>query len=353
MSGERILFVANAGPLVGGGHVMRSLTLAQALAARGAAPAFLAAPGVPEVLDAFAPDMPRLNVDLDDAHAVLEATDEAAFDAIVFDHYGLGSAEHLRIGRGRPTLAIDDLADRPLAADLVVDSGLQRRAEDYLGLIPPGARLLLGPAYAPVRPEFASLRPRALSRPLGPVRRILVAMGLTDVCGITAQVLDKIRPRIGEAVIDVALGEAAPSRAGLQRLARRDTRLTIHVDTPRMAELTAAADFAVGAAGSSVWERCTLALPSLLLILADNQRPSAQALESRGAALVLDPAAAGFEPDFERALQRLLIDPAARARLSAKAAEICDGQGAGRTADAFLEIIAARDSTPRGNVDNG
>lgn len=353
MTGPRILFVANAGPLVGGGHVIRSLTLAQALAARGAAPAFLAAPGVSEVLGAFAPDMARLETDLDDAQAVLDATDETAFDAVVFDHYDLGSAEHLRLGRGRPTLAIDDLADRPLAADLIVDSGLQRRAEDYLGLIPPGARLLLGPAYAPVRPEFVSLRPRALSRPFGPVRRILVAMGLTDVGGITAAVLDRLRPRIGDAAIDVALGEAAPSRAGLQRLARRDTRLTIHVDTPRMAELSAAADLAIGAAGSSVWERCTLALPSLLLIVADNQRPSAKALEARGAALVFDPVSEDFEEQFERALQRLLIDPGARARLSAKSAEVCDGQGAGRTADAFLEIIAARDGTPRGNDDNG
>jgi UDP-2,4-diacetamido-2,4,6-trideoxy-beta-L-altropyranose hydrolase len=154
-------------------------------------------------------------------------------------------------------------------------------------------------------------------------------------------------------VIDVALGEAAPSRSGLERLARRDTRLHIHVDTPRMAELCAAADFAVGAAGSSVWERCTLALPSLLLILAENQRPSARALEAHGAAMVFDPRSEDFESAFERALQRLLIDPAARARLSAKSAEICDGQGAGRTADAFLEIIAARDSKSRGNGDNG
>jgi len=347
----RILFIVDAGPQVGGGHVMRSLTLARALAERGAPCAFLNAPGVAAMLSAFAPDMPRIDADLGDAQALLEATDEAAFDAVVFDHYGLTAADHRQIGRGRPALTIDDLADRPLAADIVVDSGPQRRAEDYQGLIPPGARLLLGPGYAPVRPEFAALRGQALARTPGPVKRVLVAMGLTDVGGVTGEVLDRLRPRVGDAAIDIVLGDSAPSRGGLERLARRDTRLRLHVDTPHMAELMAAADFAVGAAGSSSWERCTLALPSLLVILADNQRPAATALGAMGAALVVDPKTLDFDETFDRAVQRLLSDPSTRARLSAKSAEVCDGLGATRTADAFLELIAARDSTPRAQDD--
>jgi len=176
-------------------------------------------------------------------------------------------------------------------------------------------------------------------------------MGLTDLGGVTARVLDRLRRRIGEASVDVVLGEAAPSRAGLEKLARRDTRLSVHVDTPRMAELTAGADFAVGAAGSSAWERCTLALPSVLLILAENQRPAAEALNGLGAALVVDPEAPDFDELFDRAVQRLLSDPTARARMAARSAEVCDGLGAARTADAFLEIIATRDGMPRANGD--
>jgi spore coat polysaccharide biosynthesis predicted glycosyltransferase SpsG len=172
-------------------------------------------------------------------------------------------------------------------------------------------------------------------------------MGLTDVGGITGRVLDRLRPRIGKAAVDVVLGEAAASRAGLERLARHDPRLSVHVDTPRMAQLTAAADFAIGAAGSSTWERCTLALPSVLLVLAENQRPAATALGEKGAALVVDPADPDFDQAFDRALLRLLGDSAARRRISAKCAEVCDGLGAARTAEAFLEVIALRDSTPR------
>ena len=264
------------------------------------------------------------------------------FNAVVFDHYVLSADDHRDLASGRPTLVIDDLADRPLAADLVVDSGPQRRAADYQGLIPAGARLLLGAAYAPVRPEFAELRAKTLGRRPEAVGRILVSLGLTDLGGITGRVLDRLRPRIGQTAIDVVLGAGATSRAGLERLARRDPRLTVHVDTPDMARLTAAADLAVGAAGSSAWERCTLALPSVMLVVADNQRPAATALAEAGAALVVEADDPAFDQLFDRAFLRLFTDPVARGRLAAKCAEVCDGLGAERVADVFLDLLLAR-----------
>ena len=109
----RILFIANAGPAVGGGHVMRSLSLARALGEHGAECVFLAPPVVAGILDAFAPDMSREAVASVAAADLPAAVAGLAFDAVVFDHYGLGRADHQFIAQGRPTLVIDDLADRP------------------------------------------------------------------------------------------------------------------------------------------------------------------------------------------------------------------------------------------------
>ena len=340
MNGTRILFVVDAGPRVGGGHVMRSLTLAGALGAQGAACAFMGPPPVSALLDAFAPGAARLAAASTEPRDLAAAVGAESFDAVVFDHYGLSSRDHRAMGQGRPVLVIDDLADRPLGADIVLDSGPARTAEDYDGLVPESTRLLLGPSFAPVRPEFAALRETALAWRGQPVQRILVSMGLTDVGGVTARIVERLRLRVGETGLDVVLGAGAPSLPGLTKVARRDSRLTLHVDTPHMARLTAEADIAVGGAGSSAWERCTLGLPTLQVILADNQRAAAGALAARGAALVVDAAAPAFEAQFDRGLTRLMVDGELRRTLAARSSELCDGEGAARTATAFLQRIA-------------
>jgi UDP-2,4-diacetamido-2,4,6-trideoxy-beta-L-altropyranose hydrolase len=342
MSGPSILFVVDAGPAVGGGHVMRSLTLAGALEAQGSACRFVSAPEAQAILAAFAPETPRVAATSTLPGDLAAAVGPERFDAIVFDHYGLSEADHRAMAQGKPTLVIDDLADRPLAADLVLDSGPARRAEDYDGLIPEGARLLLGPQYAPVRPEFAALRDTALAWRGEPVGRVLVSLGLTDVDGITGRVVERLRPKVSEVGIDIVLGAEAPSLASLSKIARRDTRITLHVDSPNMAQLTAEADFAIGGAGSSTWERCTLGLPTLMLVLAENQRAAARTLAEREAALVVDVGAANFEALFDRALMRLTTDADLRRKLASASAELCDGQGGPRVAEAFLKLIAAK-----------
>lgn len=323
-----ILFICAAGPRVGGGHVMRSLTLARALEARGATCAFQATPEVAKVLDAFAPDMARAQAD-------------DGFNAVVFDSYALTADDHRALAKGRPSLVIDDLANRLLAADIVLDSGPARRAEDYATLVPPEAKLLLGPAYAPVRPAFAALRAEALARRAagGPVRRILVSLGLTDVGGITGKVAALLAPIAGEARLDLVLGGGAPSLPALWALAARDSRVELHVDTQYMPQLILEADLAIGAGGSTTWERCVLALPTLTLILADNQVAAATALAAAGATPCLDVHAPDFETALVRETRALLSDSDRRAALSAASAAVCDGLGADRVAEAFLAAL--------------
>ncbi len=327
MTEARVLFVCAAGPRIGGGHVMRSLTLARALAERGAACAFQADQDVARLLAAFAPDMAT-------------SLDDRGFDAVVFDHYGLAAPDHRAIARDRPSLAIDDLADRPLAADLVLDSGPARAAADYAGLVPEETRLLLGPRFAPVRPAFAALRETALARrsERPPVRRVLVSLGLTDVGGITGKVVARLLPLVGETALDVVLGGGAPSLPALRERARHDPRIRLHIDTQDMARLTLEADLAVGAGGSTTWERCVLALPALTLVLAANQAPAAAALAAAGATPCLDVEAPDFEAAFDAAITALLTDPDRRATLSTASAAVCDGLGAPRVAEAFLEV---------------
>jgi UDP-2,4-diacetamido-2,4,6-trideoxy-beta-L-altropyranose hydrolase len=342
MTDRHILFVCDAGPTVGGGHVMRCLTLAQALEAKGLACAFVSPPPVAALLDAFAPGMARVPADnTEPARLVAAARADRAAALLVFDHYGLDEDDHRAAAGSRPVLVIDDLADRPLGANLVLDSGPDRAAADYDGLVPAGTRVLCGPAFAPVRPAFAALRPEALARRLAepPPGRILVSLGLGDLGGITGRVLELLLPMAGSIAIDAVLGAAAPSLGKVRALCLAYGNLKLHIDSRDMAGLTARADLTIGGGGSSSWERCVLGLPTLLLILADNQRPAARALEAAGAALALEAAGPAFDGAFEEDVSRLLTDPRLRTGMALAASQVCDGLGAERVAEAVLGLL--------------
>lgn len=319
MTSPRILFVCDAGPRVGGGHVMRCLTLAGALARRGADCAFVRTPEAADILARYAPDMRLVGED-------------APADLVVLDSYRMApQTEALWRARAQRLAVIDDLA-RLHDADLVLDPSFGRDARDYTA-----PTVLAGPAYALVRPDFAAAREGALSRRGEPVRRCLVSLGLTDVGGITGRVAAALAD--GALALDVVVGAGAPSLPALQAMAAKG-RVTLHIDSDDMAGLITRADLCVGAGGSSVWERACLGLPTVTLILADNQRDMAMKLDAAGVTVALDARWPGLEGRLAEAVERLVRDDTLRAGLSAKSAEICDGLGADRAAEALLGLLA-------------
>lgn len=348
LAGPRILFFADAGPEVGGGHVMRCLTLARALGERGAECAFVESRAAAGVLRRFGwPAGPVLAMSntADLAGFVRWGQDFAASfqpDVVVVDHYGATVAEERALSDdgARRVAVIDDLADRAHACDLLIDPGFGRRREDYAGLIPDGCAALTGPDFALVRPDFAAARPRALSRRARrePPARALVALGLTDVGGVTLRVVEALSPALRDVRLDVVVGSGAPSLEALSALADQDRRIRLHVDTSDMAALTAAADIAIGAGGSSVWERATLGLPGATVVLAQNQGPMAEALDVAGLTLAVDARAPGFEAALLQAWDKLIDDAELRWELTTRSSELCDGRGAERAAAAILAL---------------
>jgi len=343
----RILFFADAGPEVGGGHVMRCLTLARALTERGAACAFVESRAAASILRRFNWPSHRL-LAMTDAEALSEQVDYAAdiarrflADVVVVDHYRVDAAlEDLLRGLGRRLVAIDDLADRPHRVELLIDPGYGRRREHYDALIPRDCAVRLGPSHALVRPEFAAARQRAMSRRAKhePARRAVVALGLTDVGAVTERVVRALAPILGETRLDIVLGEDAPSLPALTAMADADRRLRLWVDNAEMASLMADADIAIGAGGSSVWERAAVGLPTATVILADNQRAMIEHMADAGFTRALDAGAADFEDALRAAWTRLAGDPPLRWRLAERACELCDGHGADRVAQAVLEL---------------
>jgi UDP-2,4-diacetamido-2,4,6-trideoxy-beta-L-altropyranose hydrolase len=226
-------------------------------------------------------------------------------------------------------IVIDDLATRPHDCDLLLDQNLGREVSDYAGLIPNGCTLLLGPAYALLRPEFE--KRRKLCQVREELNRVLVFFSGSDEGNETEKALQGLLEATDEWFLDVVIGTSHPRSAALQSLADlHPTRVTVHIQTDKMDELMGHADVAVGAAGSASWERCALRLPALICVLAENQTTVAYELQRVGAAINLGVCHALTGKDYAKAL--LSLDVKQLRRMSACAAGVTDGLGASRVA---------------------
>lgn len=106
---------------------------------------------------------------------------------------------------------------------------------------------------------------------------------------------------------------------------------SVLVNTPHMAKLMNEADIAIGAAGSTSWERCCLGLPSIMLVMADNQAGIAQQLMQIGAAAVIQ-SIDSIETQLPLALQGLCV-PTQLHSMAQAAAAVTDGMGAARVSE--------------------
>lgn len=364
---RRYAFRVDAAHHIGNGHVMRCLTLAQALVAEQACTCLFVCRALPghliETIRARGHEVIALPLHspsaslvpagtatpadfatgwlgtnpVDDARATVKALANREFDWLIVDHYALDAAwERVVRQPGARLMVIDDLANRPHEADLLLDQNLGRLPSDYDGLLPAHCQRLIGPRHALLRPEFAALRPAALARRHGAQpHHLLITMGGVDAPDATGQVLRALQTFIAQGShpqfeLTVVLGSNALWLAQISELVTHmPCTARLLIDTPDMAKLMVQADLAIGAAGSTSWERCCLALPALTAILADNQREAAAHLEKAGATrvLALD---ADFEQTLRQQLDTLTTDTSKLHRMSRQAADIVDGLGVQR-----------------------
>lgn len=363
-----IAFRTDASLQIGTGHVMRCLTLANALQAAGAQCHFICSehPGnliaqirqcgftvsvLPAANEALIAE--KLAVEVQSNYArwldADWATDAAqtkvgvgttVVDWLIVDHYALDARwEQTLRPLCRKLMVIDDLADRPHDCDLLLDQNLGRDVGDYSQLVPKGCIVLAGPHYALLRPEFATLRDESLRRRGTPqLKHLLITMGGVDQANATGKVLEALQdcPLPADMRITVVMGPHAPWLEHVQLLAKLMPQPTeVKVNVNNMAQLMAESDLAIGAAGSTSWERCCLGLPTLIVVLAENQRNGAAALVKSGSVKLLDNVDA--IPHALRSMLSLLVTSDALSQLSQKSCLITDGQGTSRVRNALSE----------------
>lgn len=366
----RIAIRVDSSSDIGTGHVMRCLALARTLRESGAQIEFVCREhhgNIIALIDADPFVTHRLAVrsatsvsaralgeyaDWVGTDVVIDATetiqalmrhDSGMPDLLIVDHYGLDATWEQQVRSHVGTmLAIDDLANRRHNCDILLDQNLiESNDSHYRQLVPADCDLLLGPAYALLRSEFPLTRKNVAPRS-GNVASGLIYFGGVDKTGETVKAIDAVKSCHHQGFhVDVVVGSANPRKEEIGALCRR-CGYTFHSPAACMASLMARADIAIGAAGTTSWERCCLGLPTLMTSIAANQIEIAKRIENAGAARFLGSSERVTTDMLRLALDHLLSDPQALREMSVSGMQLVDGLGAERVKEKVMSAVNRR-----------
>ena len=289
-----IVFRVDASSDVGFGHLSRCINLAEVLRSRGNEVSFICRD---DELQSFRTLEDRLFATVllpslatgevcnqqQDADQTIEALKEMSPDWLIVDHYRLDKQwEQIMRPHVIKIAVIEDLPSRRHDCDLLLDQNFSDRSNDaFRGQVPDACELLFGPRFALISEEFKRIR-EVKTKPNNELKRIFVFCGGSDPQNLTQQVIDELSiAELSNIAIDVVIGA---QNKNFNRDASRKLKenFEIHDAGSKFAQIMRRADLAIGAGGTTTWERVCLGVPSVVVSIAENQNPACEKLGSDG-----------------------------------------------------------------------
>ena len=199
--------------------------------------------------------------------------------ALVIDSYEVRE-ECLSRVRASLVAVIDDLADRSLPVDLVINGAANACELAYR--TSPGTRLLLGPEYVLLRKEFAQAPTRSIS---ANVKRVLITVGGMDPHVLTPRLIAWTQEALEGVAIDVVVGPffGEDSVAQAEKMAAGNPAVAVHRDPAAIRNLMLACDLALTGGGQTTYELAATGTPAVAIRIADNQTGNLKGLSTCGA----------------------------------------------------------------------
>jgi UDP-2,4-diacetamido-2,4,6-trideoxy-beta-L-altropyranose hydrolase len=328
------LFRTDASPMVGTGHIMRCLALAQTMHDAGDTAAFLTASITPSLTERLAKEtlkviaLSAVPYGEEDARETAETARSMGAAWVIVDGYSFTGAyqDHLK-KQGMNVLFVDDYGHaKRYSADAIVNQNIGA-AEDLYKNRDDKTTLLLGTRFVLLQrifrdhPRPERLIPRTASR-------LLVTLGGGDPDNVTEKTIEAVRGAEGLDVT-VVIGGANPHAKSLQSLCE-DAGMQSIVNATDMRALMDEADMALSAGGTTNYELAYLGIPALTITLADNQRAVTAGMAAAGASISL-----GWHEDVTPEMMRekmnlLRNDQKKRAYMATRGTALVDGDGADR-----------------------
>lgn len=324
-------FRLEASEVIGAGHAIRSLVLADGLLRHGWRCIIAASESTFRFIEHF------------NCYETIDPQflfDNQYFaDLLVVDSYDLGYEyeSHFR-PLIKKIMVIDDVPNRQHNCDILLDQTYDRDSVNYKNLVPPNCKLLVGGKYALLRREFIEFRQQAYERRknVTKVKRILVSMGGSDPDNCVIKILEIIKASDFLGIVDLVLGFSDQNRFYIEQyLYTYPLQVNIYIN-PNMAKLIYESDFAIGGAGSSMWERCCLGLPTFMVVCSDDQLMIASNLHKANAAINLGKIDCISVKDAAAQLTSTINNHHWIKELHKHSFEVCDGYGVERVLEEIL-----------------
>jgi UDP-2,4-diacetamido-2,4,6-trideoxy-beta-L-altropyranose hydrolase len=353
-AGPVLLIRADASPQMGTGHLMRCLALAQAWQEIGGSTLVASASLTPALEARLAAEgiaVRHLSAEpgsAEDAARAAALAQEVGAGWLVLDGYQFGGEYQRALAQaGLRQLCVDDYGH---AGHYWAHVVLNQNAYAVDSLYPSReayARLLLGTDHALLRREFWPWR--SWKREVSAVaHRVLVTLGGADAGNATLKVLEALDQAVlPELEVKVVVGGSCPHLDTLRGAAQAaGLHMCLLENVTTMPELMAWADIAVTGAGATSWELAFMQLPSLVLVLAENQRQNAEWLAGSGAAVNLGWHTDVTASDLADALRTLILDEGSREAMILRTEALVDGRGSQRVVELLHQaVVRARCAT--------
>lgn len=345
VSDAAVVFRCDASREIGMGHVVRCTSLAAALRDRGVGVTFVAGGLRREAIEFDVEPPPPHDSDanslpLEDAAAVIAVVRRKEGSAVLVDHYRADERylSALEVA-GLRIAVVDDIAGRSLlAANWLLNHNIGADSLEYL--VRRDCRMLLGPRYALLRPQFRRARARLKRSFAADDCRVLITLGGGRTTPLLVRLLQGLAhcPRRLEIRCLTGAGSQDAQLQGV--VAGSPHRVELFGTTPDMAGHMAWADVSINAGGMTCWEVCCLGLPILVMSLSLDQQNNAHRLAEAGIARrVPSPDDKRFDGLLAKATYDLLRSPAERRRMSDLGRNLVDGVGAERSAESLIQWL--------------
>ena len=351
---KKILIRVDSSSVIGSGHVIRCLTIAYELRSRNFECVFICRDLKGNLISYIKNKQfqvivikfqsPKLREDTidqyTDALKTIEYIKKTQAYLTIVDHYDLDYIWHKKIKENNIILAvIDDEANKKYFCDLILNVNyLKNIQEKYKNLISNKTAKLFGPKYALIRQEFLTKKKEVLHNKK--IKNIFIFFGGSDPDNLTLKALEALcHKNFEKLILSVVIGESNPNVNSIKLKVSKRKNASLFIQTDNISDLMCKSDLSIGAGGSTTWERLFIGLPSIVTIIADNQRSYTEQLAKDNYIFLTGDKNETSKYDIQRLLNYCINNPNLLNEKVKLGQELVNGNGTKLVADKMISLI--------------